>query len=99
MTDKKRNLSMNSEKLSPETTGTFFFDNFTSFRFHFSPNLLVSVLFTKLSILDDKLLQINEKLRQIDVICIHKMCSRLESRQCRTLIFRENTEGSVTKFF
>ena len=31
-----------------------FFDNFTTFRFHPSPNLLASLLFTKLSILEDK---------------------------------------------
>ena len=31
-----------------------FFDNFTIFRFHPSPSLLASLLFTKLSILEDK---------------------------------------------
>ena len=45
------------EKLSSETKRTYFFDNFTSFRFHFSPNLLASVLFTKLSIFNDKLFE------------------------------------------
>ena len=50
------------EKLSSETKRTYFFDNFTSFRFHSSPNLLSSVLFINLGILHDKLLQINEKL-------------------------------------
>ena len=48
-----------------------FFDNFTIFRFHPSPSLLASLLFTKLSILEDKTnFCRNEKKCQIDVICI-----------------------------
>ena len=55
-----------------------FFDDFTSFRFHSSPNLLAYVLFTKLSILLRQNLAEKwktswclEKIRQIDMICIH----------------------------
>ena len=59
------------------------------YQLDFIPAQICLCLFCLLNwecILADKLLQRYEKVRQIDVICIHKMHSRLEileSRQCK----------------